>query len=286
MTPCENYMTAFFRFRKLKDLRNRVARRPRCDLDTHHVPLYEALVLDLFDFEAPTIEAVLAQLKLRVQQFDISWTRTKLTLQHLAHSFTPDVLADIQWTFHEIRWLVDCLLDVQSWDFLCEVEYEVAHGDHLYELALYEQWCDDLTSSTSVWTTPPVQCPRIFFRERIVLHAYSGRRRPGDFQWYMEQLAVLPQHQELLILSVDLVIDSTWGDIGNVQTQEFWLTAIKNGWVLGMLSGAPLLHLVHRSRQRSFQPPWPFTIGPPSHQNCRRIVGHDLCLTARISSTS
>ena len=134
---------------------------------------------------------------------------------------------------------MDCLLDVQSWDFLCEVEYEVAHGDHLYELALYEQWCDDLTSSTSVWTTPPVQCPRIFFRERIVLHAYSGRRRPGDFQWYMEQLAVLPQHQELLILSVDLVIDSTWGDIGNVQTQEFWLTAIKNGWVLGMLSGPP-----------------------------------------------
>ena len=41
------------------------------------------------------------------------------------------------------------------------------------------------------------------------------------------------------MISLDLVIDATWGDIGKEDTQIFWLNAIRSGYIIGMLSGPP-----------------------------------------------
>ena len=185
--------------------------------------------MDIIDSTESDLALVYEALKKRIQTFDISWTRTKVTLHHLAHSFADEILTDTRFSRQQIRSLLERLLGVQSWPFLCEVEYEVAHGDHLHELALYEQWCDDLTVTQQAWVPRQDQCPRVFFRERIILHAHSGHRRPGGFQWYLEHLAVLPEHLELLVIALDLVIDETWGDIGNATTQAFWLDAIRSG---------------------------------------------------------
>ena len=62
----------------------------------------------------------------------------------------------------------------------------------------------------------PVTIPRPRSRERIFLHVYSGRRRPGDFQFYPEHF--FAQDAEGLVLhvvSLDIVIDETWGDVRN-----------------------------------------------------------------------
>ena len=42
-----------------------------------------------------------------------------------------------------------------------------------------------------------------------------------------------------MVVSVDLVIDTTWGDISRAATQQYWLNAMSDGYVVGMLSGPP-----------------------------------------------
>ena len=121
--------------------------------------------------------------------------------------------------------------------FLTEITYEAAEHDHLHHLDLYEQWCSDIACASTPWK-PTLCCPRPVFRERAVLHAYSGRRRPGDFQWYLDALG--RQHKlEGFYVSLDIVIDSTWGDISNQKTQKFWLDSIRSGFIIGFLSGPP-----------------------------------------------
>ena len=77
------------------------------------------------------------------------------------------------------------------------------------------------------------------FRERIVLHAYSGRRRPGDFQWFLDELGRQHKLEGMFVVSLDLVIDATWGDISNPATQRFWLDALRSGYIVGFLSAPP-----------------------------------------------
>ena len=41
------------------------------------------------------------------------------------------------------------------------------------------------------------------------------------------------------MVSLDLVIDSQWGDIENKKTQHVWLNALPSGYIVAMLSGSP-----------------------------------------------
>ena len=79
-------------------------------------------------------------------------------------------------------------------------------------------------------------CPRVRFCERVVLHAYSGRRRRGDFPWFFDQIAQKKGLEDVYVLSIDIVIDEVWGDIGQQHIQRHWLRAIRDGSV-AMLSG-------------------------------------------------
>ena len=82
--------------------------------------------------------------------------------------------------------------------------------------------------------------PPLFGKHRVVLHAYSGRRRPGDVQFYLEQF----QHQTaetyvLHIVSMDIVIDEEYGDARNPRTRRYWLEAIKERFVVALIAGPP-----------------------------------------------
>eukprot|EP00435_Cladocopium_sp_Y103_P016977 s3230_g4.t1 len=217
----------------------RLPEGPHRDLDLHHVSLFEALALSIYDFSCHDVEGLFDQLHDLIQTHLVSWTTTQLTIHHLIDSFTEDNCTDMHFTHAELHGVLHRLCDVRSWHFLHEVEYETAHGDHLFPLDLYEGWCDALYQGDATWTPTTSQCPRLFFKERVVLHAYSGRRCPGDLQWFLDTLASQHHQAGLLVVSLDLVIDDNWGDIAKSETQLFWLRAIKQGWVLGMLSGPP-----------------------------------------------
>ena len=72
-----------------------------------------------------------------------------------------------------------------------------------------------------------------------VLHAFSGRRRPGDFQFFVEQIAAQDPTVAFVVLSVDIVIDPIWGNVANPKTKAFWMDAARQGLVRAFLGGPP-----------------------------------------------
>lgn len=87
----------------------------------------------------------------------------------------------------------------------------------------------------------PQSIPKPCSRERIFLHVFSGRRREGDLQFFMEQIfeQVCLDGTVLCVVSLDLIIDQEWGNVRKIATQEFWLHGVRAGWVCGALCGPP-----------------------------------------------
>lgn len=215
-----------------------ISAQPRRDIDSHHLPLFEQLALDIVEFNTHSSEELYTTMKETIQSHPVGWTITKTTLYHLADSLTEEFLMDVPICKDQILGAIWKLCDVHSWSFLCEVEHDIADGEHLYNLDLYEQWCDDLAGLEHAWTRFE-RCPRQFYQERVILHAYSGRRRQGDVQWYLDRIAKEKNMDGVLVISLDIVIDSTLGDISRPEVQEYWLNAMREGMVIGMLSGPP-----------------------------------------------
>ena len=79
--------------------------------------------------------------------------------------------------------------------------------------------------------------PRCFGRERYLLHFFSGRRRVGDLQFYLDQFSAVDF--VLHTVSIDIVVDSAMGDLMSTATQDHWLCAIRSGFVVGLIGGPP-----------------------------------------------
>ena len=86
---------------------------------------------------------------------------------------------------------------------------------------------------------PPQPRPGAFGRHRLILHAYSGRRRRGDFQEFFEACALRCPGLVLHVVSVDVVLSSCWGDVTKRETQQFWYKGIADRYVVGYLAGPP-----------------------------------------------
>ena len=78
-----------------------------------------------------------------------------------------------------------------------------------------------------------------FGKHRVLLHAFSGHRRIGDVQFFLDQLS---QHNEgfvLHVVSLDIINDPILGDAMNPQTRTFWLEAVRKKHVIAFLGGPP-----------------------------------------------
>lgn len=105
-------------------------------------------------------------------------------------------------------------------------------------LGYYEEWCRQLVSKDcDVWE--PSFVPGPIGKERVI-RAFSGRRRPGDYQWYLERMMQgAPDGLTLYVVSLDIVIDKKYGDLADLNTRNFWLSHIMQGHVHGFLGGSP-----------------------------------------------
>ena len=75
-------------------------------------------------------------------------------------------------------------------------------------------------------------------RQPIFIHFFSGRRRPGDIQEALEKLN-WDHCWPPVIISLDIVLDATHGDLMKPSVRLFWLRLIKEGYVDGALMGPP-----------------------------------------------
>ena len=93
---------------------------------------------------------------------------------------------------------------------------------------------------TTMAASPPIEAvPPVFGRHRIILHAFAGRRRLGDIQHYLERDMHEHMAYTITVVSLDIVINSTWGDASRASTRQMWLTAIRDRLVIAFLAGPP-----------------------------------------------
>lgn len=81
--------------------------------------------------------------------------------------------------------------------------------------------------------------PQSFGRERYVLHAFSGRRRFGDFQHFFDAILEKQEGTLIHILSVDVILDPILGNLMDVASQEHWYAVMWQRYIIAFLGGPP-----------------------------------------------
>eukprot|EP00435_Cladocopium_sp_Y103_P067617 s350_g30.t1 len=126
----------------------------------------------------------------------------------------------------------------EAWDFLrtdCYRPASLLGG----ELPMWESWYEHLVFDPPTSWTAFQPLPRSLCRHKLILHAYAGRRRRGDIEWFIDTLAKQHEPFVLQVVSVDLIIDAVYGDIAKEATRRFWLTHILDGYVVAFIAGPP-----------------------------------------------
>ena len=107
-------------------------------------------------------------------------------------------------------------------------------GQELQENAW--RYCQERTS------IPPwhakAYIPRFCSRCLVFVHFFSGVRRQGDLQQYLEEIEI-PQGCTRVVLSLDIVFDAKRADLTDPEVQRVWLDYIKRGCVCAIFAGPP-----------------------------------------------
>jgi hypothetical protein len=124
------------------------------------------------------------------------------------------------------------------WDFLHDDKASVILQKPA-TIREWEKWCADLADQPPLEWTQWTPQPQSLTRQKILLHAFAGRRRRGDVEWYLDMLSQKLEGCIILTVSIDIVIDSVHGDIAKKETRAMWLHHIRHGHVAGFLAGPP-----------------------------------------------
>eukprot|EP00435_Cladocopium_sp_Y103_P061146 s257_g22.t1 len=164
---------------------------PRRDFDFVHWDLHDLCCEALLDLTEGT--AWEDTLRTHIANTVVSWTCCRLTLRQLVSTLRdqPDDDAVQHWGLDFLVSVVEELCRPEAWTFL------VAPCPHLPgasgDLNILEAQCTALNMESFR------AVPKSFGRHRIILHAFSGRRRVGDFQlngidcgWILAMLAGPP----------------------------------------------------------------------------------------------
>ena len=187
-----------------------------------------------------------------IMERTISWTMCTATLTAVRNTIQEhnqeESICQLGESF--LLCIVDALMRPDAWPFLHSKPAPLACKDlHCLEREILE-------------LTPPLNwpIPRQFGKFRIVLHAFSGRRRLGDFQYYLD--ALLQEQTEGFIVytvSLDIIVDKEKGNIAEKQVRDFWFHSISQGWTIAFLAGPPCetwskARAVHAAESDSTQP--------------------------------
>ena len=199
------------------------------EIEHFDVELYAALT------EALMSDASLSNMRAVTQEFarehPISWTHFHGTICSLRANVTQQDLAMFDLTPRAWHSLFDDLCKPEYWKCFQSTKPAVRPECSVEDL---EWQCDNMQ------VDPPSDLPpRSFGQHRFILHAFSGRRRQGDFQFYLDALANAHPGFVIHTLSVDIVLDTTWGDVSDARVQKFWISAAMQGWIIGFLGGPP-----------------------------------------------
>ena len=169
----------------------------------------------------------------RLETHAISWTMLKRTLHFFMETIAEEDTVLLGFDFYEVKNVIETLSRSARWDFL-QVHQD---RDCRPTLDALEQECLEVT--WHIESQRPESVPRVFGKHRVMLHAFSGRRRVGDVQFYLDQLAQKQSDYILHIVSMDIIVDKVKGNAMNFHTWDFWISAVRQRYVIAFLAGPP-----------------------------------------------
>ena len=211
------------------------ADRHQIDYVEYDLSLFEAIYQALLD--ASSEEDGLRIIRECVKGRPITWERFQKTLQCLTSEATTADIEVLPFDGDTYRKLLATIATPTSWPFMCE-SLEVKNGHWNRDLHSLSEYCTIEAQDPRRCTLRP-PTPRGFGKERYFLHLFSGRRRPGDLQFFLDRLCSSLEGVTVHVISLDVVINNTWGDLLQPSTRQFWLTAIRQRLVIGLLGGPP-----------------------------------------------
>ena len=129
---------------------------------------------------------------------------------------------------------VDVALQRLSYDWLCPDLAARLHAPHLSRNGSQRLHDIDLAACSQA----PAPCYGPATTQPVFLHFFSGRRREGDLQQALESLP-WTDAWDPIVVSLDVVLDTQFGDLLSPRVQRFWMDLILRGMIDGILMGPP-----------------------------------------------
>ena len=165
--------------------------------------------------------------------FPTSWTLWRRTLLFFADTLDEEDALFFDFDLALFKKILKSLAEPDYWPFL----WVGRQQDKLLTLEEYTKECAVIAEEFT--KCPPQPSPRAFGRHRHVLHAFSGRRRIGDFQFFLDQITAQHAGYVIHVISMDVINDPILGDAMNEQTKDFWCNAVRQKFVIALLCGPP-----------------------------------------------
>ena len=179
-------------------------------------------------------ELLLAEFRAEIRRYPVKWTTYSHTLAFLDKE-TKEMDDDTELLPASVcryKTLRPLLQSKELWPFL-DVGMDEGHA---LPNGCWEQYLQEVILHHGLpWKRR--QSPRSFGKERYFLHFFSGRRRPGDIQFYLDQKSL--EGFVIHTVSIDIVVDPVLGNLMQADAQAYWLKAINDGFVIALLGGPP-----------------------------------------------
>ena len=195
---------------------------PGVDNDLH-ITIMEVCI------DAQTPRQALTDIMKIAETRPISWTMWTATISYFLENVEAPDFDRWEMDFHKVLCLFRSLLNPEHWDLHAPFVQELGN------LRDMEDECKDVAVTT--WHSH-ADIPRNFGRHRVLLHLFSGRRRQGDVQFFLDHMDP-PTGYVLHVVSLDIVVDAQWGDATDEHTREYWLSMAQAGFIVGFLAGPP-----------------------------------------------
>ena len=204
--------------------------------DEHDINFMEEMYMFLLDLQPST--HLLPSVRAFILNYPISWTQCCRTLKHMLTQFGPDDHLLFAFPFSDIVACLEHCAVSSSWSFLHDQQH-VPTTHSPANICDWEAWYAELANNPPQEWSELKPMPLSLTRYKILLHAFAGRRRQGDTEWFLTDAASQLEGFVLMTVSIDIVIDSKYGDISNADTRALWLSHIRAGFVAGFIAGPP-----------------------------------------------
>lgn len=201
-------------------------------MQAHDDDVAEIVVTAMDEAASMDVEEMTREVVRRVEQHPIAWTEFKKVLIMLRDGNVEHDAAMFGVTVPLLQEVLRRLAQPTTWN----AHYRRCKTHEPRDMQYWQRNLVDAYNRGDVVTGSIGTIPR-FGRERIILHAFSGRRRPGDLQCFLESCEV-PPGTTYHVISLDIVVSSQHGNIMDPAVRVFWVHGARQG-IHSFVAGPP-----------------------------------------------